>query len=75
MNKEQLKKSILDLVSYYIGNIVQLNCIARETVEADDQPMYAMVNVQAEAACIGFERALDVLLADDEEEEEAPSES
>lgn len=75
MNKEQLKKSILELVSYYTGNIVQLNSIARETIEADDQPMYAMVNVQAEAARIGFERALDVLLADDEEEEEAPSES
>lgn len=75
MNKEQLKKSILELVSYYTGNIVQLNSIARETIEADDQPMYAMVNVQAEAARIGFERALDVLLTDDEEEEEAPSES
>lgn len=75
MNKEQLKKSILDLVSYYTGNIVQLNSIAREAVEADDQPMYAMFNVQAEAARIGLERALDVLLADDEEEEEAPSES
>lgn len=75
MNKEQLKKSILDLVSYYTGNIVQLNSIAREVVEEDNQAMYAMVNVQAEAARIGFEKALDVLLADDKEEEEAPSES
>ena len=75
MNKEQLKKSILELVSYYTGNIVQLNSIAREVLEDDNQPMYAMINVQADAARIGFEKALDVLLVDDEEEEEAPSES
>ena len=75
MNKEQLKKSILDLVSYYTGNIVQLNSIAREVVEEDNQAMYTMVSVQAEAARIGFEKALDVLLANEEEEEEAPSES
>lgn len=75
MNKEQLKKSILELVSYYTGNIVQLNSIAREVLEDDNQAMYAMINVQADAARIGFEKALDVLLVDDEEEEEAPSES
>lgn len=59
MNKEQFKKSISNLVNYYIGNAMQLNDSANIAKTNDDDMMLKMIETQVGALNYSFEVALD----------------
>ena len=77
MNKEQFKKSISEMINYYLGQIVQANMAAREAQEAENESLFNMIQAQAQTAGYAFEQGLDALLneafpeveAEDSEEE------
>ena len=77
MNKEQFKKSISEMINYYLGQIVQANMAAKEAQESENESLFNMIQAQAQTAGYAFEQGLDALLngtfpeveAEDSEEE------
>lgn len=62
MNKEQFKKSISEMINYYLGQIVQANMAARDAQEAENESLFNMIQAQAQTAGYAFEQGLDALL-------------
>ena len=62
MNKEQFKKSISEIMNYYVGQIVQANMAAKEAQEAENESLFNMIQAQAQTAGYAFEQGLDALL-------------
>ena len=73
MNKEQFKKSILEMLNFYIGQVVNFNLSAKEAQDENNETLFEMISNQAQAAGYNFEQGLDKLLnqAFPEESEEA----
>lgn len=69
MNKEQFKKSISNLVNYYVNNMVQLNAsIAGKSAE-DVKDVMLIAENQAQALSQTFNYSLDKLINEFCEEE------
>ena len=62
MNKEQFKKSISEIMNYYVGQIVQANMAAKEAQESENESLFNMIQTQAQTAGYAFEQGLDALL-------------
>lgn len=62
MNKEQFKKSLVELVNYYIGNMMQYNTIAQSAQNGDKEELMKMVDSQVLALNHGFDQGIDVLV-------------
>lgn len=73
MNKEQFKKSILEMINFYIGQVVNFNLSAKEAQDENNETLFEMISNQAQAAGYNFEQGLDKLLNQmfPEESEEA----
>jgi hypothetical protein len=63
MNKEQFKKSILDLLNYYIEQVVGFNITAKDAQENNNEAILSMIQTQAQAAGYAFEQSLDGIIA------------
>ena len=76
MNKEQFKNSIVDLINYYTGNMIQYNMVAKEAQDTKNDGVLKMVEPQMMALNHGFEQGLDALLNEvfDGEEDTAEAE-
>ena len=77
MNKEQFKKSISEMINFYIGQVVQFNLSAKEAQDAENESLFSMIQTQAQAAGYAFEQGLDELIAKvfpEEEDTEVVSE-
>lgn len=77
MNKEQFKKSILEMINFYIGQVVNFNLSAKEAQDENNKTLFEMISNQAQAAGYNFEQGLDKLLNQmfPEESEEAEVEN
>lgn len=77
MNKEQFKKSILEMINFYIGQVVNFNLSAKEAQDENNETLFEMISNQAQAAGYNFEQGLDKLLNQmfPEESEEAEVEN
>ena len=78
MNKEQFKKSILEVVDYYVSQITQANIMAKEAQMSQNKILFDMAQNQAQIATYAFEQGMealsneifpDVELEDEEENE------
>lgn len=64
MNKEQFKKSISELINYFVGSMVNYNLQAEQA--SKDEESKALVNMlqsQAQGLAMSFEQELDGLIA------------
>lgn len=79
MNKEQFKKSISNLVNYYVSNMVQLNVSVAGKPAEDVKDVMLIAENQAQALSQTFDYSLNNLINefckeeenDDKEEDEA----
>lgn len=62
MNKEQFKKSILEMLNFYIGQVVNFNLTAKEAQDENNEALLEMIGSQAQGAGYSFEQGLDKLL-------------
>ena len=62
MNKEQFKKSILEMLNFYIEQVVSFNLSAKEAQDENNETLLEMIGNQAQAAGYNFEQGLDKLL-------------
>jgi hypothetical protein len=62
MNKEQFKKSILELINYYTGQMIQLNLAAKEAQDEQNEPVLRMIETQAQAIGMSFDASFEELL-------------
>ena len=58
MNKEQFKKSILDLINYYNSNLVQLNMSVAGLKANENKEIIGMAEIQARALTQTFQMNL-----------------
>jgi hypothetical protein len=58
MNKEQFKKSILDLINYYNSNLVQLNMSVAGLKADENKEIIGMAEMQARALTQTFQMNL-----------------
>lgn len=58
MNKEQFKKSILDLINYYNSNLVQLNMSVAGLKANENKEIIGMAEMQARALTQTFQMNL-----------------
>lgn len=74
MNKEQFKKSISNLVNYYINNMVQLNASVAGKSAEDMKDIVLIAENQAKVLSQTFNYSLDKLVnefCEEESEDEA----
>lgn len=62
MNKEQFKKSLSEMINFYIGQVVGFNLAAKDAQEEKNEALFEMVQGQAQAAGYTFEQGLDKLI-------------
>lgn len=74
MNKEQFKKSILNLVNYYVNNIMQLNASVAGKPAEDVKDIRLIVENQAQVLNQTFNYSLNNLIDEFCKEENEESE-
>lgn len=74
MNKEQFKKSISEMINFYIGQVVGFNLAAKEAQDENNEALFEMIQGQAQAAGYTFEQGLDKLIGQAFPEEETEEE-
>ena len=76
MNKEQFKKSISEMINYFVGNMVDFNLKADAASKEGNETVVHMLQGQAQGLAAGFEQGLDSLLNEvfPEAEEEVETE-
>lgn len=74
MNKEQFKKSISEMINFYIGQVVGFNLAAKEAQDEQNEALFEMIQGQAQAAGYTFEQGLDKLIGQVFPEEETEEE-
>lgn len=74
MNKEQFKKSISEMINFYIGQVVNFNLSAKEAQDEQNKALFEMIQGQAQAAGYTFEQGLDKLIGQVFPEEETETE-
>jgi hypothetical protein len=62
MNKEQFKKSISEMINFYIGQVVSFNLSAKDAQENQNEALLEMIQGQAQAAGYTFEQGMDKLI-------------
>jgi hypothetical protein len=62
MNKEQFKKSISEMINYFVGNMVDFNLRADAAGKEGNDSIVNMLQGQAQGLAAGFEREVDKLL-------------
>ena len=62
MNKEQFKKSISEMINFYIGQVVGFNLAAKEAQDENNEALFEMIQGQAQAAGYTFEQGLDKII-------------
>lgn len=78
MNKEQFKKSISNLVNYYVSNMVQLNVSVAGKPAEDVKDVMLIAENQAQALSQTFNYSLDKLInefCEEENDEESEDEA
>jgi hypothetical protein len=70
MNKEQFKKSISEMINYFVGNLVDFNLKADVAAKEGNESVVHMLQGQAQGLAAGFEQGLDKLLNEAFPEEE-----
>ena len=75
MNKEQFKKSISEMINFYIGQVVNFNLSAKEAQDEQNEALFEMIQGQAQAAGYTFEQGLDKLIGQAFPEEETETET
>ena len=78
MNKEQFKKSISNLVNYYVSNMVQLNVSVAGKPTEDVKDVMLIAENQAQALSQTFNYSLDKLInefCEEENDEESEDEA
>lgn len=60
MSKEQFKISLVELLNYYIENIIGYNLKAKDV--GDNEGVINMIQTQANALTMSFEQSLDKLI-------------
>ena len=71
MNKEQFKKSISEMINYFVGSMVDFNLKADAAAKEGNETVVHMLQGQAQGLAAGFEQGLDKLLNEVFPEEEA----
>lgn len=62
MNKEQFKNSLVDLINYYVGSMINYQLVAKEAQDKGETGILAMVEPQIMGLNHGFEHGLDKLV-------------
>jgi hypothetical protein len=62
MNKEQFKNSLVDLINYYVGNMINYQLVAKEAQDNGNVSILAVVEPQIMGLNHGFEHGLDKLV-------------
>jgi hypothetical protein len=62
MNKEQFKNSLVELINYYVGNMINYQLVAKEAQDNDNVSILAVVEPQIMGLNHGFEHGLDKLI-------------
>jgi flagellar hook-basal body complex protein FliE len=62
MNKEQFKKSISEMINFYIGQVVGFNLSAKEAHDEKNEALFEMIQTQAQGAGYTFEQGLNKLI-------------
>lgn len=75
MNKEQFKKSISEMINFYIGQVVGFNLAAKEAQDENNEALFEMIQGQAQAAGYTFEQGMDKLIGQAFPEETAVEET
>lgn len=78
MNKEQFKNSLIDLINYYTGSMINYQLVAKEAQDREETGILAMVEPQIMALNHGFEQGLNKIVdplfpeGEDEKVDESP---
>lgn len=79
MNKEQFKNSLVDLINYYVGSMINYQLVAKDAQDKGETGILAMVEPQIMALNHGFEQGLNKIVdplfpegEDGEVDEESP---
>ena len=79
MNKEQFKNSLVDLINYYVGSMINYQLVAKDAQDKGETGILAMVEPQIMALNHGFEQGLnkivDPLFPEEDGESEEVDES
>ena len=79
MNKEQFKNSLVDLINYYVGSMINYQLVAKDAQDKGEASILAMVEPQIMALNHGFEQGLnkivDPLFPEEDGESEEVDES
>lgn len=62
MNKEQFRNSLVDLINYYTGSMINYQLIAKEAQDKGETGILAMVEPQIMALNHGFDQGLNKIV-------------
>lgn len=62
MNKEQFKNSLVDLINYYVGSMINYQLVAKDAQDKGEASILAMVEPQIMALNHGFEQGLNKIV-------------
>ena len=71
MNKEQFKKSISEMINYFVGSMIDFNLRADAAMRDKNTAMVNMMQGQAQGLAMTFEKELDNLISEVFPDEEA----
>lgn len=74
MNKEQFKKSLFEVMNFYIEQLVGFNVNAKDAQDNQNITLFNMIQTQANAAGQVFEQGLEEILNQVFPEEQPPME-
>ena len=64
MNKEQFKKSISEMINYFVGSMIDFNLKADAAMRDKNETLVGMLQGQAQGLAISFEQELDKLISE-----------
>lgn len=62
MNKEQFKKSISEMINYFVSSMVDFNLRADAAMRDENAAVVNMMQGQAQGLAVSFEQELDKLI-------------
>lgn len=64
MNKEQFKKSISEMINYFVGSMIDFNLRADAAMRDKNTALVNMMQGQAQGLAMTFEKELDNLISE-----------
>ena len=64
MNKEQFKKSISEMINYFVGSMVDFNLKADAAMRDENTALVTIMQGQAQGLAMTFEKELDNLISE-----------